>query len=243
MVTSVTTAGHDRSVSFLDELAGPDADALRDAGVGRRYRRDQPLFREGERSGRVALVLRGRVKIVTVGLDGTESVLGVRGAGELLGELAALDGEPRSATATALEPVDARLLTTAEFESLLASRPAIAIALLRLLAARLRAADRWRSAFGSHDVEGRLAALLLQLLDEHGSPDPATGGTRVDAPLTQADLGGMIGASREAVARTLRAWREAGLVDTRRRALTVLDRAAVADVAAGKGSLHRLVTG
>lgn len=207
--------------TFLAALDDGDAETLRSLGTMRRYAPGAALFWEGEESSHVAVVLAGRVKVAAAAADGTEALLAVRGPGELLGELAVLDGAPRSATATALDAVAVRLIDGVEFEQFLATRPGAAVALLHLLVRRLRESGRRRAEFGSQDVAARLAGRLLELADEHGEPDGD--GIRVTVPLTQDDLAGMVGASRESVARALRTLREAGLVATGRRSITVVD--------------------
>src|SRR5207302_2728916 len=92
---------------------------LREEGRPRRFRSGATLFHEGDHSDWIGLVLKGRVKVSCYGADGRERLVAVVGPGELLGELAAIDGEPRSATATALEPIDLAVLTSDEFVALL----------------------------------------------------------------------------------------------------------------------------
>jgi CRP-like cAMP-binding protein len=141
----------------------------------------------------------------------------VLGPGDLLGDLAGIDGEPRSATATALETVEASVLPADGFTEFLTANPAAAVELLRSVTRRLRAADRRRAEFGSMDVVSRLARLLLELRDRYG------GGSTIGIALTQEELAGWTGASREAVVKALRVLRERGLIETGRRQIRILD--------------------
>ena len=175
------------------------------------------LFREGDRSDWVGYLLKGSVKASTFGRDGTETVHNVLGPGDLLGDLAGIDGEPRSATATALETVEASVVPADGFTEFLTANPAAAVELLRSVTRRLRAADRRRAEFGSMDVVSRLARLLLELRDRYG------GGSTIGIALTQEELAGWTGASREAVVKALRVLRERGLIETARRQITILD--------------------
>jgi CRP-like cAMP-binding protein len=204
--------------TFAARLTGDERDALLDAGRSRRYPRGARLFHEGERSDFLVLVVAGRVKIVTSSEDGAETLLSVRGPGDLVGEFAAIDGAPRLATAIALEPLDAVALTADDFGGFLARFPRAALELVRALVDRLRESDRRRMEFGAHDVTGRLAWLLAELC---GEPTALDGPGVVE--LSQQELAGLIGASRESVARSLAVLRRRGLVETGRRAVVVLD--------------------
>jgi CRP-like cAMP-binding protein len=207
--------------SFAGALTAAERDRLAEAGRRRRFPRGSTLFNEGERSDRVVILLTGRVKVSYFTENGKEVVLAVRSSGDLLGELSALDGEPRSATATALEPVEALVFTVGRFRDFLSAHPRTALTLLEMLSRRLRDADRKRVEFGAYDSVGRVARRLVELADDFGVPDP--GGVRITVSLTQEELAGWVGASRKAVGNALRWLRERGLVDTRRRGITIRD--------------------
>jgi CRP-like cAMP-binding protein len=164
-----------------------------------------------------------------VGPQGKEVILGFIGPGELLGEVAALDGEPRSATAEAVDPVRAVVVPRAAFERFVASRPDAALALLRSLARRLRAADRQRLEFAAYDVVGRVARRLVELCERHG--EAAGSDTVITLPLSQDELAAWTASSREAVAKALQLLRRLGWVETHRRRIVVLDLAALRDYA------------
>ena len=95
------------------------------------------------------------------------------------------------------------------------------MALLRLVTSRLRDADRKRVEFGAFDIAARVAGRLVELADRFGEPVPD--GVRIPVPLSQDELAGWVGASREAVAKALRVLRDRGLLTTGRRTMTVLD--------------------
>ena len=197
--------------------------ALCAAGQVRRYRAGGCVFAEGDRSDHVFVIRRGKVKISSVSPEGYETVLGFRSAGEIVGELAALDGRPRSAGVFAIEDVDGVLVSGERFRTFLQSHPAAALALLRRVVVRLREADRRRVEFGAYDVAGRVALLLLELAALYGLPSAdGLGGTTISVPLTQHELAGATGASREAVARALRRLRQSGAIATERKRITVL---------------------
>jgi CRP/FNR family transcriptional regulator, cyclic AMP receptor protein len=127
--------------SFLDGLALPELQALEQTAIPKRFPPGTTIFREGDRSDHVVIVTAGRVKIATLRQGSGETVLAERGAGDILGELSALDSRPRSADAVAIDEVTALSLTTDEFLAYLRGNPSAAVRLLELLTERLRAAD------------------------------------------------------------------------------------------------------
>jgi CRP-like cAMP-binding protein len=192
-------------------------------GTVRQYATGEALLLQGQQLDRVFVVLRGRVKVVSTAVDGTEVMLGLRGAGELLGEVAAVEESEVIASAIALEPVSARQVSTHEFRRFLDRRPAAAVALVRVLTGRLREADRQRLQYAASTVLERLAAALLSLADRYGHTD-ADKSVRIGLRLTRSELATLVAASSESVDRALRTLRERGVVDRDgRRHLVVLD--------------------
>ena len=209
---------------FFGTLNQAQREAVVRLGRPRSYSAGGVLFREGERSTFAVAVLAGRLKVASSSLDGHETVLAFRGPGDLVGELSLFDGGERSATVTAVEPADVLVITAERFTELLREQPELGAVLLRMLTSRLRDADRKRVEFGAYDTAGRVARRLLELADDHGVPGAdATGGVRISLPLSQTELAGWTGASREAVARALALLRQSGLITTDRRAIVVLD--------------------
>lgn len=207
--------------SLLDRLGDDDRDALLAAGTRRRIAGEAPLFVEGEQSDHVMVLTSGRVKVCFADRSGRETVLAVRGPGDLLGDLSAIDGEPRSAAVFALEPVEVVVIAAGRFRELLGSRPRLALAVLELVVTRLRDADRKRIEFGAYDSAGRVARRLVELAQRFG--EEAGGGVRITLRLTQDELAGWTGASREAVAKALAAFRARGWVETGRRQVVIRD--------------------
>lgn len=207
--------------SFVGALTPEERDRVVRDGRRRRFPRGSTLFNEGERSDRVVILVSGRVKVSYFTENGREVVLAVRSSGDILGELSALDGEPRSATATALESVEALVLTVGQFRDVLCAHPRMALGLLEMLSRRLRDADRKRVEFGTYDSVGRVARRLVELAEDFGVPD--RGGVRITLALSQDELAGWVGASRKAVGNALQFLRGRGLVETRRRSTTIRD--------------------
>ena len=199
--------------------------ALRALGQRRRVRKGTGLFHEGDRSDRVLVVVSGRVKVSNLRPDGGEDVVAIVGPGELLGELAAIDGEPHSCSATAVEAVEVISIPAEAFNAFAAERPDVALGLLRAVTRRLRDADRKRVEFGTHDTLGRVARRLVELADRYGEND--RDGVRITLPLSQEELAGWTGSSREAVVKALRTMRARGWIRTARREIRILDRDAL----------------
>ncbi len=211
----------DPAIGFLGVIDADQASQLRERGVHRRFAKGQALFHQGETSDRVVVIVSGRVKVSTIAGDGKEIVLAFRGPGDLLGELSAIDREPRSATVEAIEPVEALAIAATDFRSFLLANPDLALLLLQMLSRRLRDADRKRVEYGAYDTVGRVSARLVELAERYG--EPAARGLRIGLPLSQEELAGWTGASREAVSKALQTLRKVGWVVTERRRITVLD--------------------
>lgn len=206
---------------FLARIDEGDRASLVERGRRRRWPAGATLFLEGDTSSTVLIVVSGRVKVFSITEQGEEVLLAVRGPGALLGELSAVDGAPRGASVATLEPVVALVVPVPAFMEFLRTHGQAATVLLRLITSRLRDADRKRVEFGAYDIAARVAGRLVELADRFG--EPVDDGVRISVPLSQDELAGWVGASREAVAKALRTLRERGYVTTGRRTMTVLD--------------------
>ena len=165
-------------------------------------------------------MLDGRVKVVAMTAHGREVVLAFRGPGQLVGELAVLDGSPRSASVEAVERVDALSVGVDSFRSFLADHPAASLTLLGMLSRRLRDADAKRIEFSEFTTIQRVAARLLEYGKLFGRDEPGGG---LGVPLAQDELAGATGASIESVGRALQTLRKLKCVETRRRDIRILD--------------------
>jgi CRP/FNR family cyclic AMP-dependent transcriptional regulator len=207
---------------FGDILTDEERSALERVGGIRQWSRSEVILREGERFDWVVMLRVGRVKVASNTAGGNEVVLALRGPGALLGELSAIDREAQvSATVTALEPVTALVVPHVEFQRYLQAHGRVAYELMRQLVLRLRDADRKRIEFGAFDTTGRVAARLVELAERFGTQTPE--GLRIGLPLSQDELAGWTGSSREAVTKALRALREEGWIKTGRMHVIVHD--------------------
>jgi CRP-like cAMP-binding protein len=210
----------DTRADELPRLGGPLDAAFRE-GRRQRLRPGTILFSEGDTSNRVILLLSGRVKASSFSDDVQETVLGFRGPGDVLGELSAIDGEEHSATVTVVEEGEALVVPVARFLAELEVEPGLALVLLRSIVGRLRDSDRKRAEFVALDVVGRVAHRLAELAEAYG--EPVEGGTRIGLALSQRELAGWVGASREAVNKALAQLEARGIIAAERRHLVVLD--------------------
>jgi CRP-like cAMP-binding protein len=165
------------------------------------------------------LIDSGRVKVVAEMAGAGTALLGVRGPGDLVGELAAVTSRNRSASVIALEPVRAYLLDGAGFLRLVGESQTRMLTLIWTVIDKLGEADRWRIEFGTLTVRRRIAKMLVALVDDTRRDEP--GGYVV--PLSQKDLAASVGASREACAKALYQFRGSQLVETSLCAIKVLD--------------------
>jgi len=206
---------------FLSELTADELTDLFGLGRRRRWPVGATLFSEGDRSTTVILVLTGRAKVFSLTEQGGEVLLAIRGPGALLGEMSALDGAPRSASVAALEPLTALVVPVAAFLDFLSDHPNAAVRIVRMIVSRLRDADRKRIEFGTYDTLGRVALRLVELAERFGAT--AERGVRITLPLTQDELAAWTGSSRESVTKALSTLRRQGVIETNRKAVSVLD--------------------
>jgi CRP/FNR family cyclic AMP-dependent transcriptional regulator len=210
---------------FLGCLSPEDGAALLGLGRSRSYPARSVLFFEGDDAHEVLILNRGEVKVTVTSLEGREVVLAVLGPGELLGELSAVDGAPRSASASALSPVTLTTIDLARFNAFIDGHHGAALALLRCVAVRLREASRRQVEFGTLDALGRVCGRLTEMMDRYGRPNGAK--MEIIAPLSQTEIAGWAGLSREAVVKALAALRALGWLTTKGHTITVIDPAAV----------------
>lgn len=155
-----------------------------------KYRRGDLVFAKDDVAAELFVIVSGRVAITAASSDDRESVISVLGSGALFGEMPLFDGGGRSATARALTPVQAVAIAFDDVRDVLTQRPELLWPVVAILARRLRATDEALADAVFLDVTGRTAKRLLELAD---------GQSEFRMPLTQEELAGMVGASRERV--------------------------------------------
>lgn len=229
--------------TFLDALSDEARKDLLRIGVERTFRADEHLLREQDASSHVLVLLEGWA-VVSTATDRSSArlILALRRRGEVVGEMAALGGIRRSASVTALGPVRTLVVPGARFRAFAGRDPQVSALLMAQLVSRLRTADEERRTLASLTVLQRVARRLLELADLQGAPSAPTATRRagrtedaypVLAQFAQHDLADAVGATREAVAKSLRLLRTAGVVRTRPRRIELVDHDALRLLAAG----------
>ena len=205
--------------SLMANLPEADREVLTRLGRGRRFTSGEALMTEGGTDTTAMLITEGCVKVIGAAEDGGAVLLALRVRGELVGELSALDGQPRSATVLALCPTVAKVMAGTAFRTLLRERPVVAEVVQRSIAAKLRGATRHRIDSSSGTATVRLARALDTLARSYARVVPE--GLRIDVPLSHADLAALAGVSEASVQRALRSLRAAGAVATKYRGVVV----------------------
>lgn len=159
---------------------------------------------QGSQSQEMYAVLRGRLKVIRESKDGREAILSILEPGEVFGELAMLDGAPRTATVETLEPCELLVLHRADVIGFLENHPKVMHQLILMLCQRLRNADELVQDTLFLPLPQRLGKALKSLATEHGSDG------KIDLKFTQQEIGNLVGASRESVNKQLNAWQELG---------------------------------
>jgi CRP-like cAMP-binding protein len=207
--------------TFLAGLSAADADALLSAGTPRTFPDRRVIIAEGVGGAEVYLIVRGFAKVVTSTPGGAEALLAIRITGDIIGELAAVDGGGRASTAIAAGQVQARMVDAARFNQLIDSHPGIGRAVRRALTAKIREASHFRVDAGPAGALVRVVRALVQLVEIYGHQ--TAGGLLIDVPISQADLAKLVGISVPSTTRALRALRDGGVLRTAYRQIVVHD--------------------
>ena len=186
----------------------------------RTYPKGSVILFQGDPGDSLYVLRQGRAKVVLIGEDGREVILGVLEPGAHFGELALIDDQPRSAHVIAMEDSQLLILRREDFRRRVEANPSVAWALLTELSRRLRRADDKIGGLVLLDVPGRIARLLLDLAEESGS-------NAIEKSLTHQTIAQMIGASRETVSRAMREFQDQGWIGVERRTIVLRDRPAL----------------
>ncbi len=189
---------------------------------------EEMLFLKGDPGDALYAVRRGQIRIATGTESGRRLTLNLLGSGEVFGEVALLDGCPRTADAIATEPTELFMVRRRDFLDLLERQPAVAVRIIEFLCRRIR----WMSERMEESVllplSARLSRRLLALADDYGS----------ELHISQEELAVFVGATRESVNRQLQAWRRGGIVELGRSRIHVLDPGALSAAGTQKETLQ-----
>ncbi len=221
------TATH--SSILVSSLDADEWSTLFETSQRRTYNSGEMIFSEGDPGESLILIEKGRAEISITSLSGRKSVLAHMGPGEVLGEIAALDGGGRTATAVAASAMDVRVLARQNILSFVSDRPNVARAIIEELCRKTRNATEMYSVQALNEGYQRLARALLRLFDKWGSADPT--GVRLEEKFSQGDIGEFSGLARENVNRHIKGWIEDGILQLDGRQLILLNRDALEEIA------------
>lgn len=230
------TTSHDRArdalkaLSFLGGLPDPVIDQLASRAHMKRYRKGETIITRGDEGDSLMILLAGRAKIANITSDAREIVLNFLAKGDVIGEIAILDGAPRTAGVFAIDDMEALVLYRRDLLPVLLKSPDTMLELIKILCEKLRAASAIVEE-NSLPMAARMAAGLLRLADQHGRV--SKGGTLIDLKLSQRDLGSYLGLSRENVSRQLGLFRDIGVLRIEGSEIVILDRDALREYSDG----------
>lgn len=189
----------------------------------REFSKDEIIFRQGDESREIYILLKGKVRIFKISPSGNETSIDIFSVHDVIGELAAIDSSPRSATGKAIGSVSLLTMSHERFLFHLENVPGLALGLARLLSQKLRWTASFAESVAQFDAAGRLLHILLYYVERYGKSLEAGKRYSVDLALNQTDLASMVGARREWVNRLLSDWRKRGLLEYDRGVITILD--------------------
>jgi CRP/FNR family transcriptional regulator, cyclic AMP receptor protein len=199
---------------FFADLGAEAVEAIATLCVTRYLVAEETLFFKGDEGDALYAVRRGRIRIATGTEAGRRLTLNLLGPGDVFGEVALLDGRPRTADAIAAERTELFMVYRRDFLDLLERRPKVAVRIIELLCERIRwMSDRMEESV-LMPLPARLAQRLLALSDDYGT----------ELHVSQEELAVFVGATRESVNRQLQNWRRQGFVELGRNRIRVLDR-------------------
>ncbi len=202
-------------VPLFSSLSADELEAIECHTMRKRYRRNTVIIEHGDEANTLFLLVRGRVKVYIVGDEGKEVVVGEKGSGSYVGELALLAGGTRTASVQTLEDSDFLLLTRQSFEQIISDHPDIALILLRDLARRACEISEDVSTFALLDVYGRIARLLDGCAAEEN-------GRRITGRLTHQAIADRVASSREMVSKILKDLRIGGYIGIEQKRIVLL---------------------
>lgn len=216
-------------IFLFSGLSGPELDVIAEYAVARRYPARKEIFHKGDDGTEAYAIVKGHLKAISESGDGKEAVLSIMESGEVFGEVAMLCGGKRSATVKTLEPTDLLVLHRRDLLGVFDKHSSIAVSCLAALAERLVRITETMEDVMFRSLPSRLARRLLALGDSHGDPDGDD--LRIELRLSQGELAGMVGTSRESVNKQMKAWEREGFVTHDRGEVVIHDRSALVELA------------
>jgi len=209
--------------ALFRNLAPDDRNSLVARARMRSFNAGDTIFLMGDLHDSMIAILEGEVRISIPSVDGKELMLAIVYAAEVFGEIAMLDGKPRSADATALTACTLAVLDRRDVLAALDRNPGAWLGFVEVLCSRLRYTDQQLVEMALLQLPERLAQTLLRTVDAAPPQAPTPANLRV----SQYELAHRVGATRESVNKCLNEWQRAGIIRIEKRAITIVDRAAL----------------
>lgn len=207
---------------FADLREGDLATLVNDLRM-REYARDELIFRQGDTSHELYIVVEGKVRIFKISPAGGETSINIFSTYDVIGEFAALDDQPRSATAKAILPTSLLQMMQDRFLYHMQTIPDLSMAMSKLLVCKIRWTAAYAETIAQYDAAGRLLHILLLYNDQFGQAIDSGKRYELDLALNQADLASLVGARREWINRILRDWHKRRLIDYNAGKIRILD--------------------
>jgi CRP-like cAMP-binding protein len=210
-----------KTCNLFERLSDAEAERLNQRALVRTFKKKAVVYAPAEAGQTILLLASGRVKIYDLTLEGRETILAFVEQGELFGELAALDGQPRREFAEAVEDSEVLAIPGDDFVALLESRADLALSVTKLVGMRRQRIETRLRNILFLPSRPRLARALIELVETHGEKRGNRHAIRF--PLSHQDFAGLIGVSRETVTLTFGQLQAEGLIAVERRCVIVLD--------------------
>jgi CRP/FNR family cyclic AMP-dependent transcriptional regulator len=210
-----------KGIPLFAGMPGEQLQTLAGALKRRTSRRGAQILHQGDPGDSLFIVVAGRVRIYTLSPEGQELSVWICDEGDFFGEMALLSGEPRSASAQAMQATEVLVLQRQAFRDYLLSNPAAAIHTIEVLSKRLRSTTEDAEGLMSLSVTQRIARKLLQLMERYGVP--GEDGVLIDLKLSQEAMATLVGTTRESANRALSALRDQGIVQVDRAGIRVIE--------------------
>ncbi len=210
---------------FFAQLRPAEMDELLANALERRLTRGMLIFAKGDPGSFMLAVMSGLIRVGATSADGREITLNVIGPGEIVGEIALLDGRPRSADAVAVEDTVVMVIERRFFLPFLTRHEGLVERILGVLCDRLRRTSAALEELALLDLPGRMARMLLKLAADYGTPFET--GVRIEIRLSQRDMSNLVAATRESVNKQFKVWRDAEIIGTDGGHIVIRDMAAL----------------
>jgi CRP/FNR family cyclic AMP-dependent transcriptional regulator len=212
--------GYLKKIPLFSSLTDEELEVINKVSVVKKFPKEHLILLEDEEGDTLFIIIKGKVKVTTFSEYGKEVIFSILYDGDFFGDMALLDGKPRSASVVALEDSEVRLIRRPDFISLLEKHPSISLTLLEELISRLRKADERIESLALLDVTGRVAGILIQLA-EKGTLTPD--GIVIKSRPTHQELANMVGTTRETVTRVLKQLELNNYITISGKEITIID--------------------